>query len=807
MADLGGVTRQSTKGLSRFVSVNATLAPTPAVPPRPRSDMTRASVEEIAQAVRTTWPTKSTDNRWRRSRGARDLLQYLSEFPGETWQHRWQASGFNEPGRPVSVLRSAPRDRSQIGTGAACLFCLRVIQPSLEAFRSNQFLYYGRRFLVAQNDPLLDKFWEQVQTTTVNPVHHGTALFDVAVALTTQGIALADLTPAAFLHYAWECRRQGLVLGARGAGSRFPGHLAWQALHGMGHFPPQGPATLKAALLTGRLTVQEMVDRYPIRHAGVRELLIAYLQRRQPEVDYSTLDNLSRHLASHFWATIEKLAPDQADLRIDGELYRQWREQVAVRADGKGRREFEPILRAIRAFYADLHAWAAAEPEQWAVWVAPCPASDAEVRGFGVRKRRVKERMDDRTRQRQPLLSTLVEYMEARYEHLRALLEYAAAAGGGDTFILDGRAYQRLWSRVDERRIRLGGNANVRLLDQTTGKRINATSAEDAAFFEWAIVEVLRHTGIRIEEALELTHLSIRQYQRPNGEIIALLVIAPSKSDRERVIPMSAELFSVIAAIIRRHTQHGQAVPLLSRYDPHERQASPAMPFLFQRKIGTNQEVISPATVVNMLRRRCEELAGHHPGFRAACFTPHDFRRLFATDLVNNGLPIHIGAALLGHLNLETTRGYVAVFNEDVVRHYQEYLGRRRRTRPDDEYRKVAKQEWVEFETHFDKRKVELGGCARPYGTPCQREHACIRCPMLNINPKMLFRLDEIEKDLLDRRARAEREDWLGEIEGIDLTLGFLRQKRERTERLARIVPASSSPTMLTLEPPQQKPN
>jgi hypothetical protein len=198
--------------------------------------------------------------------------------------------------------------------------------------------------------------------------------------------------------------------------------------------------------------------------------------------------------------------------------------------------------------------------------------------------------------------------MEARYEHLRALLERAAAAKGGETVTLNGRTYQRLWSRVDERRIRLGGKANVRVLDQATGKHINATSAEDAAFFEWAIAEVLRHTGIRIEEALELTYLSIRQYQRPSGEIIALLVIAPSKSDRERVIPMSAELFSVIAAIIRRHTQDGRAIPLLSRYDPHERQVSPAMPFLFQRKIGTNQEVISPATVVNMLRRRCEEL-------------------------------------------------------------------------------------------------------------------------------------------------------------------------------------------------------
>ena len=65
------------------------------------------------------------------------------------------------------------------------------------------------------------------------------------------------------------------------------------------------------------------------------------------------------------------------------------------------------------------------------------------------------------------------------------------------------------------------------------------------------------------------------------------------------------------------------------------------------------------------------------PGLPTTSFTPHDFRRLFATELVNNGLPIHIGAALLGHLNLQTTRGYVAVFDEDVVRHYQAYLDRR----------------------------------------------------------------------------------------------------------------------------------
>ena len=61
----------------------------------------------------------------------------------------------------------------------------------------------------------------------------------------------------------------------------------------------------------------------------------------------------------------------------------------------------------------------------------------------------------------------------------------------------------------------------------------------------------------------------------------------------------------------------------------------------------------------------------------------------------------------------------------DVVRHYQEYLHHRRTHRPEDEYRSATAEEWTEFEEHFDKRRVELGSCARPYGTPCQHEHAC----------------------------------------------------------------------------------
>ena len=83
---------------------------------------------------------------------------------------------------------------------------------------------------------------------------------------------------------------------------------------------------------------------------------------------------------------------------------------------------------------------------------------------------------------------------------------------------------------------------------------------------------------------------------------------------------------------------------------------------------------------------------------------------------------------------------------------------------------------------------MELGTCGRPYGTPCQHEFACIRCPVLQVDPKMLARLDEIEADLLARRERAQAEGWRGELEGLDLTLSFLRNKRAHTQRFTRRV-------------------
>ncbi|MEU7050853.1 recombinase [Streptomyces eurythermus] len=54
---------------------------------------------------------------------------------------------------------------------------------------------------------------------------------------------------------------------------------------------------------------------------------------------------------------------------------------------------------------------------------------------------------------------------------------------------------------------------------------------------------------------------------------------------------------------------------------------------------------------------------------------------------------------------------------------------------------------------------------------------------MLSVNPTMLPRLDELEDDLIARRQHALAQGWKGEVEGIELTLAFLRSKRSQVHR------------------------
>lgn len=293
-------------------------------------------------------------------------------------------------------------------------------------------------------------------------------------------------------------------------------------------------------------------------------------------------------------------------------------------------------------------------------------------------------------------------------------------------------------------------------------------------------------TGMRIEELLELTHTAIRRYVPPGGEVTPLLQVAPSKTDRERVIPVSPELSSVLAVIIRRVKGPDGTVPLVSRYDGLERAWGPKLPHLFQVRMGGPPRVFSKAGAHGLLQAVAAKANLRDVDGTSLTFSPHDLRRIFATETVNSGLPIHIAQQLLGHINLNTTQGYVAVYPEQVIRNYRTFIDHRRSLRPSLEYRDPTAEEWSDFENHFTLRRVALGTCHRPYGTPCIHEHACVRCPMLQVEPGQIPRLQDLEGNALVRLEEARQKTWLGEVAALEESLRHIREKRAHAVRVCR---------------------
>jgi hypothetical protein len=164
-------------------------------------------------------------------------------------------------------------------------------------------------------------------------------------------------------------------------------------------------------------------------------------------------------------------------------------------------------------------------------------------------------------------------------------------------------------------------------------------------------------------------------------------------------------------------------------------------------------------------------------------YTPHDFRRLFITDAILAGLPPHIAQVIAGHRDINVTLGYKAVYPDEVIRAHLAFLARRRALRPTEEYRTPTDAEWEEFLGHFERRKVSTGLCGRAFATPCIHEHACIRCPMLWPDPAQRPRIAEIRDNLTARISEAEREGWLGEIEGLKISLAGANDKLAQIDR------------------------
>ena len=767
-------------------------------PPRSSSVTWPATEQprEVLLARLLTTPMTMPDEvsaRQRRRPSLTRLLDWLAEQPGSNWQQRWMASGTDAAGnaewwRPLMAWARPTDPRCGVSMSSNLRVCALllvgadVVRPSLGwvlAPRAPQNLV---AIMSRVRDP--EGFAELAGLCSASPAGRtmkAAALRRAATILAVKGGTIREITVG-------DCLELSAAIDGRSLRAN-KGMGFYQLLHSMGVFGPHAPSTFRAFATTGRHSPAQLIDRYGLRCRPVRDVLVDYLAERAPMLDHTTLRDLAASLGGLFWRDLERHHPGICSLRLTPEVAAAWKQRVltktrqVTRPDGRTQQIVERRagalhqLAAVRAFYLDIAQWAMEEPARWGPWAAPCPIRAEDLaRQKEIRSR--KSRMDQRTRERLPVLPALL----ARANDVRIATAAALAAGQatppGGTFTSGDRTLRRTIA---------SGKITARIWaeDPDTGRRHDLSGAEDRAFWAWAAIETLRHTGIRIEELTELSHHSLIHHTLPTtGEPVPLLQIAPSKTDAERLLVISPELADVLAAVVHRVRGPDGALGCVASYDPHERVWNPPMPLLFQRRFGLEHRAIPAATIREWISTALDDTVIDAAG-QPLRFTPHDFRRLFITDAVLHGMPPHIAQLVAGHRDINTTMGYKAVYPDEVINGHRAFIARRRELRPSAEYRAPTEQEWEEFLGHFERRRLAIGTCGRSYGTPCIHEHACLRCPLLRPDPGQRARLIEIRDNLIARIAEARQQAWLGELDGLQISLNGARQKLDQLDQIS----------------------
>ena len=755
-------------------------------PPRPATAQwpaTAQSRDQVAQQLAGQLPGNAG--------GLEALLDWLAGQDGGSWQQRWLASGADAAGAAWWQLardwlhRRSGHPVPKVAALVSALvtaICADIVRPSL-AWLAAGGRDHGElaRAMAVLRDP--EGFARLRALCDSDPAVSKTAgsrtQRRAAVILAARGGVLAGITVGDVLELLdTEAQVHGAAAGEAAA--------CYRLLRQMRIFGPAAPERLRQLRTAGQRTPEEMIDRHQLACQPIRDLLVDYLRERQPAIDYGSLEQLARKLGM-FWADLEAHHPGIDSLHLSAEVADAWKQRLRTKqqtitsaagaktvidAERICHREF---LTPVRAFYLDLAQWAVDDPSRWGPWVAPCPVGRAETIQGKVQRHR-KSRMDARTRERLPVLPVLARSAARQHADAQALLQAARDTRPGRAIPTPGAALARSVT---------GSNAaSVWADDPATGKRRNLTAEEGRAFWAWATIEVLRATGIRIEELVQLSHHSFVQYRLPStGELVPLLQIVPSKTDAERLLVISPELADVLSAIISRIRGTRRSVPLVAAYDDHERVWLPPAPVLFQRRIGAEDRAIPGATVRKILTAALARTGLTDPAGAPLHYTPHDFRRMFLTDAIMNGLPPHIAQIIAGHRDINVTLGYKAVYPDEAIKAHLAFLARRRALRPTEEYRTPTDAEWEEFLGHFERRKVATGTCGRAFATPCIHEHSCLRCALHWPDPAQKDRITEIRDNLIARIAEADREGSLGEVEGLKISLAGAKDKLAQIDR------------------------
>jgi site-specific recombinase XerD len=773
----------------------AAFPPRPIASSWPATEASRSAA--LARVLATPFTLDNPASQQTRRLGVLAALSWLQTHAGDSWQERWRASGAEAAldWRDLITAAAAGRSRARTATGThlphlspglLVLICADVIRPSL-----GWLLRFApaRRGLATEMARTRDTaafvgLAELCTQGRVGVQSAQQALNRIAVILAAKGGPVAAVRVG-------DCVELLQIAAGMRATSEVHAHspLFYHLLRSHGVLGEDAPAAIEMFSGRGQPTCELLIDRYRIACRPVRDVLVDYLRERQPSVDFSSLQRFAYLLGKLFWADLEAHHPGIDSLKLPRDVAAAWKQRVMTRTRtttspaGEQVRVTLPrldgrsVLSAVRAFYLDIAEWADDDPARWGPWAVRCPVSASDVTHKKDRSRR-KSRMDARTRERLPVLPALVSWVGAERARTVELLAAAERAQPGQLFTAAAQTLRRTVMTTET-------TGRIWAEHPDTGQRRDLTFEEHRGFWTWAMVEVLRHTGIRIEELTELSHHSLIQYRLPStNELIPLLQIAPSKTDAERLLVISPELADVLSTIVARVRSGQPHVPSVVSYDKNERVYNAPMPLLFQWRRRLQNRPVSERSLRSYLDHALTTLGIKDAGGRPMRYTFHDFRRLFITDAIMHGMPPHIAQLVAGHRDINTTMGYKAVYPEDVINGHRAFIARRRALRPSQEYRVPTDEEWAEFIGHFEHRKVSVGDCGRSYETPCIHEHSCLRCPLLRPDPAARPRLVQIRDNLIARIAEAESHRWLGEAEGLKVSLAAARGKLAQMDQI-----------------------
>jgi hypothetical protein len=172
---------------------------------------------------------------------------------------------------------------------------------------------------------------------------------------------------------------------------------------------------------------------------------------------------------------------------------------------------------------------------------------------------------------------------------------------------------------------------------------------------------------------------------------------------------------------------------------------------------------------------------------------PHDCRRLFASEHLNNNVPVHVIQALLGHATLDTVMVYAKLYPSHLIEEYRKAVrGAYGTVHGEDSFRSPTAEEWAAFAASCSTRDMGTHLCALPTGEHCSRGLVCLGCvhaqPKKSAAPIFRRMLASHEREL---RAARERGEAAGQIAAREMEVGRIRTALRRAEELTMDVAAA----------------